>query len=118
VQKAQDGDIFVRIAGMIAIISLISTIVTASFSYRNDLVSAMPDRNAHQRAGINSLSMSQQSLDDMEMPGRAQKNASIHSPTLSKISTPLAPWPASGLCDSAKFNLLRQLRQLGDHYEI
>ena len=83
-QKAQDGDIFVRIAGMIAIISLISTIVTASFSYRNDLVSAMPDRNAHQRAGINSLSMSQQSLDDMEMPGRAQKTRQFTHPPCPK----------------------------------
>jgi hypothetical protein len=45
VQKSQDTGNFVRIAGMIAIITLISTVVAASFIYhnRNNLVS--PRRN-------------------------------------------------------------------------
>jgi hypothetical protein len=60
VQKSQDTGNFVRIAGMIAIITLISTVVAASFIYHilNNLVSATPEWSERQIAGIGNLSMS------------------------------------------------------------
>ena len=58
--RSQDTGNFVRIAGMIAIITLIFTVVSASFVYhnRNNLVSATPEWSERQTAGIGNLSMS------------------------------------------------------------
>jgi hypothetical protein len=67
VQKSEVMGNFVRIAGAIAIVSLISMVVAASFIYRNDVVSAKRDRNARQRAEIGSLSMSRRNLDGMKI---------------------------------------------------
>ena len=58
--RSQDTGNFVRIAGMIAIITLISTVVAASFIYHilNNLVSATPEWSERKIAGIGNLSMS------------------------------------------------------------
>jgi hypothetical protein len=60
VQNTQDPGNFVRIAGAVAIVTLISTVVAASFipHSRNNLVSTMADWSERQIDGIGNFSMS------------------------------------------------------------
>jgi hypothetical protein len=60
VQNTQDPGNFVRIAGAVAIITLISTVVAASFipHSRSNLVSTMADWSERQIGGTGNFSIS------------------------------------------------------------